>query len=392
MSDQFIYTLLAILATVAMALGYTLSYIRSRNQMDELKQKYAELNAKLDKERTVATRKFSNMEKVRSGIEQTFSSLVDQPGEVEQAISSQGDHVKALMKPLQLTLQETDKQVRHITNESEKSRHFLDQHIALLKQPAKMGRGGTREVVEMFGEESERARWGVTTLNELLSRTETRRYCLTCNTPNDADNELDTSLPPPAVIAMPGDEIIAIDANLPLEPYIDLCTAPDQSVRTWHGESHARKLRERIREMASRAYQSQFNHAPALTILLVANDHYIASALESDESLLRDSINEKIILATPADIFTLLQTLSIVWREKHFAQDATKIRETGLNMYKRFGVFAQLLSQLGSELSGVLHSYNQAVTFFEGKEEPKEPPPTAAANAGSEAGQGEKTP
>ncbi len=374
MSDQIIYTILALLAIIAMALGYALSHIRARNQLDELKQKYAELNAKLDKERTVTTKKFSNMEKVRSGIEQTFSSLVEQQDEVAQTMNSQGDHVKALMKPLQLSLQETDRQVRHISQESEKSRRFLERHIKLLKEPARMGRGSSAEIVSMFGPAPER--WGLDTLKELIQLTETHPHCLTCNAPSDADNELDADSHPPAVLAMPGDEVIAIDANLPLEPYIDLCTAPDETVRNWHLESHARKLRERIREMASRAYQSQFNSEPVLTLLLVANDHYIATALESDAQLLNDSVAEKIILATPADIFTLLQTLSIVWREQHFAGDAQKIRETGLGMYKRFGVFAQLLSQLGSELSGVLQSYNKAVTFFEGD---SEAPPSRTA-------------
>ncbi len=374
MSEQIIYTLLALLGSIALALGYALSHIRSRNQIDDLKHKYAELNAKLDKERSVTTQKFSNMEKVRSGIEQTFSSLVEQQSDVEQKMSSQGDHVKALMKPLQLSLQETDKQVRHITQESDKSRQFLDRHIALLKQPEKMGRGSTQKVIEMFGEADQRSHWGINTLKELLQCTETRAYCLTCNAPTDEDNELDANSHPPAVIAMPGEGVVAIDANLPLEPYIDLCTAPDATVRTWHVESHARKLRERIREIASRAYRSQFDDEPVLILLLVANDHYIATALEGDAHLLSDSVNDKIILATPADVFTLLQTLSIVWREQHFAKDSTNTLEAGLKMYKRFGVFAQLLSQLGSELSGVLQSYNKAVTFFEGSEEEAEKP------------------
>ena len=172
---------------------------------------------------------------------------------------------------------------------------------------------------------------------------------------------------------MANGDIIAIDANLPLEPYINLCMAPDKTVRTWHLESHARKVRERMREMAGRIYQSQFDTQPVLTLLLVANDHYISTALETDETLIADGIKENVVLGTPSDILTLLQTISINWREQAFTKDAQNIRATGLNMYKRFGVFAQLLAQLGSELSGVLHSYNKAVTFFEGSDEEERP-------------------
>ena len=381
MNEQVIYTILAIFATIAMALGYALSHIRSRNQIDDLKRKYSELNAKLDKERADTSEKLTNMEKMRNGLQQTFSSLTSAEEEaVEQSISSQGDQVRALMRPLQQALQETDDTVQRLTREGRKTEQLLNQNIAYLLTPEALRRTEAPSVSQTFGTETPSPQWGSAKLKALLQQTRMVAHCQSCQPLPEGESLADEDLPPPAILALANGELLVIDPNLPLEPYLNLLKAPDETVRTWHLESHARKLREKVMEMGSGVYQSRFAKTPCLTILLAANDHYIRSALESDPDLLEDGAREKVVLATPAEILLLLQNASLLWRERAFIKESNQIRQTGLNMYKRFGVFVQLLSQLGSELSGVLQSYNKAVTFFEtnGETDEKENPPAQA--------------
>lgn len=135
-------------------------------------------------------------------------------------------------------------------------------------------------------------------------------------------------------------------------------------MRGWHLETHARKLRERILDMTSRVYLAQYQEQPSAQILMILNDHYLATALEIDNDLLDLAQKNNLILATPTDLFNLLQTASFGWRQQEFSVDAKKIRETGVHLYKRFGTFIKLIAELGSELSSVLNSYNRAVSVF----------------------------
>ena len=181
---------------------------------------------------------------------------------------------------------------------------------------------------------------------------------------NEVEKNQSAKTLPPCLIKLPNNTQIAVDTNIPLEAYVNICQAPDVTVRSWHLETHARKLRERILEMTSRAFLSQYKVQPSAQILMILNDHYLATALESDNDLLQLAQKNNLILATPTDLFNLFQTVSFGWRQQEFSGDAKKIRETGVHLYKRFGTFIKLIAELGSELSSVLNSYNRAVSVF----------------------------
>jgi len=117
--------------------------------------------------------------------------------------------------------------------------------------------------------------------------------------------------------------------------------------------------------VSSRAYSAHFKHPPEMIILLVLNDHYLSVALELDSDLLQLAESQGVVLATPSDLLTLLQAISFDWQHHRFAKDALKMRQTGLQLYKNFGTFIKLIAELGSELTGVLDSYNRAVSYFE---------------------------
>lgn len=362
MSESIVFALIGLCTIIALALGYVVSHLRSRNQIDALRQKYSDLNIKLDQERTSATEKLSSIEKVRGGIQQTLSNFSshDKPDETLENIGQPG-FVQSLLKPLQITLQNADQQIRRIERESERAQQLVNQQLEMLKAPQQLGRGSAKEIAAVLGNAETRHHWGINTLKRLLELTYMTDHCRS----NPASENNDGAKPAPCMVETPNGKLIVIDTNAPLEAYASVCEAPDPTVRTWHLETLARKLRERIRDIGSHTYQSQFQEPPELTILLVINDHYLAICLENDPDLLQDAAKQNIVLATPTDLLNLLQTFSFGWRQQAFAGDAQKLRTTGINLYKRFGTFTKLLEQVGNQLSGVLVSYNKAVKYFE---------------------------
>ncbi|MBI3773922.1 MAG: DNA recombination protein RmuC [Gammaproteobacteria bacterium] len=359
MSESIVFALIGLCTIIALALGYVVSHLRSRNQIDELRQKYSDLNIKLDQERTSATEKIASIEKMRGGIQQTLSNFGshDKADETLENIGQPG-FVQSLLKPLQITLQNADQQIRRIERESERAQQLVNQQLEMLKAPQQLGRGSAKEIAAVLGNAETRHHWGINTLKRLLELTYMTDHCRS-NPANEG------AKPAPCIVETPNGKLIAIDTHSPLEAYANVCEAPDPSVRTWHIETVARKLRERILEIGSHTYQSQFQEPPELTILLVINDHYLAISLENDPDLLQDAAKQNIVLATPTDLLNLLQTFSFGWRQQAFSSDAQKLRTTGINLYKRFGTFTKLLEQVGNQLSGVLISYNKAVKYFE---------------------------
>ncbi|HHJ81241.1 MAG TPA: DNA recombination protein RmuC [Candidatus Tenderia electrophaga] len=360
MSETALFAFVILVSIIATALGYVISSLVSRHKIDDLKQKYVDLNNKLDNQKTNTSEKFSTVEKMREDLESSLSTLISDDPESPADLSDKKKFIATLLSPLQDSLRSADKQAKRIIREGQKVQLQIQKQLDILHAPQQLGRGDVKEIAKHLADEESRDLWGIQTLKKLLELTfMTDHYRM-----SEPGADSNTPHSPPCLIKLPNNSRVSIDINAPLEAYINICQAPDSSIRAWHSESHARKLRERIMEMSSRAYTSQYKEQPAAQILMILNDHYLATALEIDSDLLRLAQKNNLILATPTDLFNLLQTVSFGWRQQEFTADAKKIRETGIHLYKRFGTFIKLIAELGSELSDVLNSYNRAVSVF----------------------------
>lgn len=360
MDNSALFAVILIISIIATALGYALSMLKSRHQLDQLKQKYIDLNEKLSTHRNDTHEKFSSVEKMREDLEHSLSSLTDDEQIGGADLSDKERFVGTLLRPLQESLLSADQQAKRILREGKKVQSQIQKQLDILQAPQQLGRGDIREIAKTLGDSETRSRWGIQTLKKLLELTYmTDHYRMHNSTMDDGGKHAS-----PCLVKLSNNSTIAVDPNAPLEAYINICQAPDATVRSWHLESHARKLRERIMGMNSRAYLSQYQQQPSAHILMILNDHYLATALEIDNDLLQLAQQHNLILATPTDLFNLFQTVSFGWRQQAFAGDAKKIRETGVHLYKRFGTFIKLIAELGSELSSVLNSYNRAVSVF----------------------------
>ncbi len=360
MSETAILAFIILISIIATALGFVVSSLMSRHKVDDWKQKYVDLNDKLDNQKTDTSEKFSTVEKMREGLESGLSSLISDDTETPADLSDKEKFVESLLAPLQDSLRSADKQAKRIIREGHKVQQQIQKQLEILHAPQQLGRGNVKEITKRLKDEESRSLWGIQTLKKLLELTfMTDHYRM-----SESDTSGNSQYSRPCLIKLPNNSRVSIDPSAPLEAYINICQAPDSTIRAWHSESHARKLRERIMEMSSRAYTSQYEEQPAAQILMILNDHYLATALEIDNDLLQLAQKNNLILATPTDLFNLLQTISFGWRQQEFTADAKKIRETGIHLYKRFGTFIKLIAELGSELSGVLNSYNRAVSVF----------------------------
>ena len=116
-----------------------------------------------------------------------------------------------------------------------------------------------------------------------------------------------------------------------------------------------------MKELASKAYWSQFKHSPDFVVLFIPGEQFLSAALEKDPQLLEDALKNKVILATPTSIVALLRAVAFGWRQISVAENAEKIRELGEDLYHRLATFAEHLQKLGKNLDSSVEQYNKAM-------------------------------
>ncbi|MDL2351756.1 MAG: DNA recombination protein RmuC [Pseudomonadota bacterium] len=208
-----------------------------------------------------------------------------------------------------------------------------------------------------------RGRWGERALQNVLEQ------CgLSQHTDFNLEHSLDTEegrLRPDAIVRIPGQKMLVIDAKVSLNAYQAAFEANDDETRKRNLDLHARSMRNHVQTLGAKSYQSQFDEAPDYVVMFVPGEHFVAAALESDPDLWDFAFHNKVLLATPTNLVAIARTVAMVWQQDQLAREAIEIGKAGAELYDRLAVAADHLKGVGAGLDRAVRKYNDFVGSFE---------------------------
>ena len=175
----------------------------------------------------------------------------------------------------------------------------------------------------------------------------------------------DGRLRPDAVVRIPGQKQLVIDAKVSLNAYQEAFEATDEAAREAALADHVRSMRTHVQALGTKAYQSQFADAPDYVVMFVPGEHFVAAALEKDPELWDFAFRNKVLLATPTNLVAIARTVAQVWRQDGLAREAREIGRMGGELYERIAVAAEHLKRVGGGLESAVSNYNKFVASFE---------------------------
>jgi DNA recombination protein RmuC len=182
------------------------------------------------------------------------------------------------------------------------------------------------------------------------------------------EHSMDTDegrLRPDAIVHVPGQKKLVIDAKVSLNAYQAAFECSDDGERKRHLDLHARSMRNHVQTLGAKSYQSQFADAPDYVVMFVPGEHFVAAALEHDPELWDFAFHNKVLLATPTNLVAIARTVAMVWKQDQLAREALEIGKSGTELYDRLAVAADHLKGMGASLDRAVRKYNDFVGSFE---------------------------
>jgi DNA recombination protein RmuC len=279
----------------------------------------------------------------------------------EEALQKREAEFRSLTKPIDENLKRIEREVASLSRD----RRQADSAVRTLLDEMKAGLGDlgaqTGTLVKALRQPKTRGEWGEVQLKrcvEIAGMTE------------HVDFEVQTTLHgedgvlrPDAIVMLPADRKVVVDSKVPLDAYLEVLEAEDESSRKGELMRHARQVREHITKLSSKRYQDQFESGdtPDFVVCFMPSEAALHAAFEAEPSLYDYALEEKILIATPTTLVGLLRTVELGWRQERIAAEAQQIATAAHELHGRVGVFLRHFSKAGRQLNSAVRAYNDAV-------------------------------
>jgi DNA recombination protein RmuC len=333
-----------------------------QQQLAQREKTFAELETRLDAERTAHADKLKALEEARDQLKVEFQNLANRIFEEKSAKLSQVNQegLGNILNPLRQQLGDFRKRVEDVYDREAKDRRSLYEQIHHLKQlNQQMSQDAVNLTNALKGESKTQGNWGEVVLERVLEESGLRR---------GHEFEVQVSLSeegrryqPDVIIRLPEEKDVIVDAKVSLSAYEKYCSSDDPAHRERHLRDHLQSLRNHIKGLSEKAYQSlEGVRSLDFVLMFVPVEGAFLLALENEPALFRDAFDRNIMLVSPATLLVTLRTIHNIWRYEYQSQNAREIAKRGGELHDKFVGFVESMDEIGRHLGRTQQAYDTA--------------------------------
>lgn len=324
----------------------------------ELDETHHALKRRLESERAEFEEKQRGFEEKMSLLQQTEKQLTQQFENLANRIFEEKgnafktvnqESLERLLKPFQDNLQGLHRDVR----EASKERHTLSREIERIVTEANALTQALRGDSKVQGD------WGEMVLARVLESTGLRRgeeYEVQRSYETDAGR-----LRPDAIIHLPENRNVVIDAKVSLTAYTNYSAAEDETTRRAHLAAHVESMKKHIRDLAERRYDHiESIQSVDFTLMFVPVEPAYFAALQDDPALVTFAMERRVVIVSPTTLFATLKTIERIWIYERQNQNTQKIVKQATSLYDKLCSYIESMEALGRALARADESYDQA--------------------------------
>lgn len=292
--------------------------------------------------------------------------LRERVGDLEHALDSD-DRTAALLAPLGETVARVERQVGVL--ERDRTSQYADLAATMREVQATTGELGraTHSLAGSLHSANVRGAWGEVQLRRVLEHAGMLERC-DFDTQVSAVGSHGRGVRPDAVVRLPGDKILVVDAKAPMRAFLqaqgeDLI--PEERRRLL--AEHAAALSAHVRALCAKEYWSAFHSAPEMVVCFVPTEAMLSAALAADPSLHETALRSRVVLVAPGSLFALVRTVAFTWQQDALSANARELLTLGRELHSRLGTLAGHVGAMGSSLSRSIESYNRLVGALEAR-------------------------
>ncbi|WP_233266378.1 DNA recombination protein RmuC [Cobetia sp. L2A1] len=329
----------------------------------ELRETHAALVTRQRQEAGHHAEQLALLNDARARLSQEFEQLAGRIFEERQQrfTASSGAQLEQLLKPFREQVGDFRQRLEQLHGEEVRERTSLKSQ---LDQLAGLNRQITEEAANLSralkGDSKMQGNWGEMILETVLERSGLRdgiEFKREVSFTGEGGRQR-----PDAIVYLPDNKHLIIDAKVSLKAYTDYVNADDEISRSRALRAHLTSVRGHVTGLARRNYPAIDGLAsPDFVFLFLPMEPAFALAFEHDDSLFQDAFTQGVVMVTPTTLLASLRTVASLWSLERQNDNARVIGERAGALLDKFRGLAESLEELGSQLGRTREAHETAM-------------------------------
>ena len=337
---------------------------KMREQKSRVETQLREQQARHEQVNQSNAEKLQILEQAEVRLKQQFEHLANQLFEEKTAkVDLQNrQSLEGLLSPLREQLDGFKKQVNDSFSQEAKERHTL---VHELKNLQRLNEQMTREAVNLTqalkGDNKQQGNWGEVVLARVLAESglrEGHEYETQVNLQNEAGKRYQ----PDVIVHLPQNKQVVVDSKMALVAYERYFNAETDAQRDQALNAHLIALRAHIKGLSMKDYHKLKGiQSLDYVLMFIPVEPAFQVAIQADPSLVKDAMEQNIILVSPTTLLVALRTIDNLWRNERQNENAKLIAERATKLYDKLRLFIDDMEGLGGALDKANQTYQGAM-------------------------------
>ncbi|EGU4189506.1 DNA recombination protein RmuC [Vibrio parahaemolyticus] len=335
-----------------------------REQKSRLETQLREQQARQEQMNQANAEKLQILEQAEVRLKQQFEHLANQLFEEKTAkVDLQNrQSLEGLLSPLKEQLEGFKKQVNDSFSQEAKERHTL---VHELKNLQRLNEQMTREAVNLTqalkGDNKQQGNWGEVVLARVLAESglrEGHEYETQVNLQSEAGKRYQ----PDVIVHLPQNKQVVVDSKMALVAYERYFNAETDAERDRALSAHLTALRAHIKGLSMKDYHKLKGiQSLDYVLMFIPVEPAFQVAIQADPSLIKDAMEQNIILVSPTTLLVALRTIDNLWRNERQNENAKLIAQRATKLYDKLRLFIDDMEGLGGALDRANQTYQGAM-------------------------------
>lgn len=210
------------------------------------------------------------------------------------------------------------------------------------------------------GDPKQQGNWGEVILERVLERSglvKDREYRLQTVMTDEEGRRVQ----PDAIIDLPGEKQLVVDAKVSLIAYEQWVNAETDEDRDRFAKLHIQSVEQHVKTLSAKNYHDLYQiHSPDFVLLFMPIESAFSMSITYKADLFSEAWDRRVVIVSPSTLLATLRTIASMWKQERQTRNVLEIAKEAGALYDKFAGFLQDLDKIGEQLNRAIRAHEEA--------------------------------